>query len=124
MQTTFDVEEHGGVLTKVFRSQTTAKILDFFLDHREFDYPIAEIAKKTSLSLRTVVVELPRLEAIGLIIKHRKVGKAAMYRLAVDLTVVDLLDKFTFEMSQLKSISEPQRVPDYQEVITEPLPAE
>lgn len=124
MANTYEIEEQSGVLAKIFRSQTTAKIMDFFLDHREFDYPIAEIAKKTGLSLRTVVVELPRLEAIGLIIKHRKVGKAAMYRLVTDMPAIDLLDKFTFEMAQLKSLSEPQRIPDYQEVIPDPIPAE
>jgi len=116
-------EIHDGVLTTIFRTSATARILDFFLDHREFDYPIAEIAKKSGLSLRTVVREVPRLEGIGLIINHRKVGKATMYRLDIDLEAVTLLDKFALDMSQKKSLNEPQRMNDFQDVI-EPLQAE
>lgn len=116
-------EIHDGVLTKIFQTQSTARILDFFLDHKEFDYPIAEVARKTGLSFRTVVRELPRLEGIGLVINHRKVGKATMYRLAMDFEPVTLLDKFALDMSQKKSLNEPQRIEDYQEII-EPLQAE
>ena len=123
MQDTHEIEIHEGVLTKVFRSPATARILDFFLDHKEFDYPIAEVARKTELSFRTVVRELPRLESIGLIIKHRKVGKAVMYRLALDMNAVDLLDKFALDMSQRSSLLEPQRIEDVQDVM-DPIAAE
>jgi DNA-binding Lrp family transcriptional regulator len=94
------------VLANIFSSRAVAQILDFFLDHKEFDYPIAEIADKTGLSFRTVFRELPNLERNQLIYKYRKVGKANMYKLNTDFEAVVLLERFALEMSQLQSMKE------------------
>ena len=51
-----------GVLSRIFSSRAVAQILDFFLDHKEFDYSANEIAKKTGLSFRTIFREIPDLE--------------------------------------------------------------
>jgi DNA-binding transcriptional regulator YhcF (GntR family) len=81
--------------------------MDFFLDHKEFDYSPGEIAKKTGLSFRTIFRELPYLEKDQLIYISRKIGKTNMYRLNVDLQAVNFLEKFAFEMSQLQ-VKEPE----------------
>jgi DNA-binding transcriptional regulator YhcF (GntR family) len=81
--------------------------MDFFLDHKEFDYSPGEIAKKTGLSFRTIFRELPYLEKNQLIYISRKIGKTNMYRLNVDLQAVNFLEKFAFEMSQLQ-VKEPE----------------
>jgi hypothetical protein len=94
------------VLANIFSSQAVAQILDFFLDHKEFDYPIAEIAVKTGLSFRTVFREIPNLETNQLIYKYRKVGKANMYKLNTDFEAVILLERFALEMSQLQPMKE------------------
>jgi DNA-binding transcriptional regulator YhcF (GntR family) len=75
--------------------------VDFFLDHKEFDYSPGEIARKTGLSFRTIFRELPHLEKNQLIYTSRKIGKTNMYRLNTDLQAVTFLEKFAFEMSQL-----------------------
>jgi DNA-binding Lrp family transcriptional regulator len=94
------------VLANIFSSRAVAQILDFFLDHKEFDYPIAEIADKTGLSFRTVFREIPNLERNQLIYKYRKVGKANMYKLNIDFEAVVLLERFALEMSQLQPMKE------------------
>jgi DNA-binding Lrp family transcriptional regulator len=94
------------VLADIFSSRAVAQILDFFLDHKEFDYPVAEIAVKTGLSFRTVFREIPNLERDQLIYKYRKVGKANMYRLNTDFEAVVLLERFALEMSQLQPMKE------------------
>jgi DNA-binding Lrp family transcriptional regulator len=94
------------VLANIFSSRAVAQILDFFLDHKEFDYPVAEIAVKTGLSFRTVFREIPNLERDQLIYKYRKVGKANMYRLNTDFEAVVLLERFALEMSQLQPMKE------------------
>jgi hypothetical protein len=94
------------VLANIFSSRAVAQILDFFLDHKEFDYPVAEIAVKTGLSFRTVFREIPNLERNQLIYKYRKVGKANMYKLNTDFETVVLLERFALEMSQLQPIKE------------------
>jgi hypothetical protein len=99
--------QYEGVLTNVFSSRAVSQIMDFFLDHKEFDYSPGEVARKTGLSFRTIFRELPHLEKNQLIYISRKIGKTNMYRLNTDLQSVTFLEKFVFEMSQLH-ISEPE----------------
>ena len=93
--------EYEGVLSNLFSSRAVSQILDFFLDHKEFDYSPGEIAKKTGLSFRTIFRELPHLEKNQIIYTSRKIGKTNMYRLNTDFEAVTFLEKFAFEMSQL-----------------------
>ena len=90
-----------GILSNIFSSRAVAQILDFFLDHKEFDYSPAEVAQKSGLSFRTVFREIPNLEKNQLIYHSRKIGKTNMYRLNTDLHATLLLEKFVLDMSQL-----------------------
>ena len=90
-----------GVLSTIFSSRAVAQILDFFLDHKEFDYSANEIAKKTGLSFRTIFREIPDLERRQLIFNTRRIGKVNMYRLNLDLDAVSLLEKSSLEISQI-----------------------
>lgn len=95
-------ESDSGVLTRLFSSRAVAQILDFFLDHKEFDYSVNEISQKTGLSFRTIFREIPDLERIQLIYNSRRIGKTNMYKLNTDLSAVLLLEKFVLELSQLR----------------------
>jgi len=99
-------ESNNGVLANLFSSRAIAQILDFFFDHKEFDYPPSEIAKKTGLSFRTIFREIPSLERNQLIFNNRRVGKTNMYKLNTDFEAVDLLERFVLEMSQLRPTKE------------------
>jgi hypothetical protein len=99
-------ELDNGVLTKLFSSRAVAQILDFFLDHKEFDYPPSEIAKKTGLSFRTIFREMPGLERNQLIFNNRRIGKTNMYKLNTDFEAVALLERFVLEISQLRPSKE------------------
>ena len=90
-----------GILSNIFSSRAVAQILDFFLDHKEFDYSPSEVAQKSGLSFRTVFREIPNLEKNQLIYHNRKIGKTNMYKLNTDLHATLLLEKFVLEMSQL-----------------------
>ena len=90
-----------GILSNIFSSRAVAQILDFFLDHKEFDYSTAEVAQKSGGSFRTVFREIPNLEKNQLIYHSRKIGKTNMYKLNTDLHATLLLEKFVLEMSQL-----------------------
>lgn len=96
----------NGVLTKLFSSRAVAQILDFFLDHKEFDYPPSEIAKKTGLSFRTIFREMPSLERNQLIFNNRRISKTNMYKLNTDFEAVALLERFVLEISQLRPSKE------------------
>ena len=92
-----------GILSDIFSSRSVAQILDFFLDHKEFDYSPAEIAEKSGLSFRTVFREIPGLERNQLIYHSRKIGKTNMYRLNPDFYGTILLEKFVLEMVQIRN---------------------
>ena len=81
-------ELNNGVLANLFSSRAIAQILDFFFDHKEFDYPPSEIAKKTGLSFRTIFREIPSLERNQLIFNNRRIGKTNMYKLNTDFEAV------------------------------------
>jgi len=99
--------EYEGVLSSVFSSRAVSQIMDFFLDHKEFDYSPGEIAKKTGLSFRTIFRELPNLEKSQMVYISRKIGKTNMYRLNTDFQAVIFLEKFALEMSQLQIKEDP-----------------
>jgi hypothetical protein len=102
LQLGFNNELKGdGILSNIFSSRAVAQILDFFLDHKEFDYSPAEVAQKSGLSFRTVFREIPNLEKNQLIYHSRKIGKTNMYRLNTDLHATLLLEKFVLDISQL-----------------------
>jgi DNA-binding transcriptional ArsR family regulator len=110
-------EQYEGVLTRLFSTGSSAKILDFFLDHKEYDYSSMEISENTGLSFRTIIKELPKLEKLGLVILHRKVGRTALYTLNDKNEPVAMLEKFSLLVSQKDSLYEPQRL---QQEILEP----
>jgi hypothetical protein len=93
----------NGTLSDIFSSRAVAQILDFFLDHKEFDYSPGEIAQKTRLHFRTVFREIPNLEMTQLIYHSRKIGKTNMYRLNTDLQAVLLLEKFVLQIAQVRN---------------------
>jgi hypothetical protein len=90
---------NSGILSEIFSSHAASQIMDFFIDHKEFDYSPSEIAQKIGLSFRTVFREIPNLEKYHLIIKNRKIGKTNMYILNSSLPAIKLLEKFALEMS-------------------------
>lgn len=108
-----NLNNYSGVLSSIFSSAAVGQILDFFLDHKEFDYSSLEVAKKTGLAIRTVFREIPNLEKKELIYKNRKIGKTNMYRINADFEAVLLLEKFALEMSQLKTCHKEEVINKY-----------
>jgi len=99
-------DSNYGILARLFSSRAVVQILDFFLDHKEFDYSANEIAQKTGLSFRTIFREVPSLERNQFIYNSRKIGKTNMYRLNTDFQAVLLLERFALEMVQIGNLAD------------------
>ena len=99
-------DSNYGILARLFSSRAVGQILDFFLDHKEFDYSANEIAQKTGLSFRTIFREVPSLEKNKFIYNSRKIGKTNMYRLNTDFQAVLLLERFALEMVQIGNLAD------------------
>jgi len=99
-------DSNYGILARLFSSRAVGQILDFFLDHKEFDYSANEIAQKTGLSFMTIFREVPSLEKNQFIYNSRKIGKTNMYRLNTDFQAVLLLERFALEMVQIGNLAD------------------
>lgn len=68
-------------LRHVFGDKPIPLVLDFLLVHKDWDYPLSQIARETGLSYRTVQAVIPDLEKKGVVKQTRRLGKAKLYQL-------------------------------------------
>lgn len=105
-------EEKEGVLTRIFQNGSTAKVIDFFLDHRDLDYSLAEVSDKANISIQTASKEISNLEKMGFLKNQRTIGKTTMYRWNSDAPELRLLQQFALQISQIPTF---QRYPEKME---------
>ena len=91
--------DKNGVLEWLISGSASAKLLDFFVTYKDFDYSETDIAESAGVSPRTVFRELPKLQSAGLIKFTRNVGRAKMFKLDPESKAGKLLEKFVFEIS-------------------------
>lgn len=80
-------------LENLFNS-AAAKILDFLIIYRNFDYSEADIARKTSLAYKTVSTIIPGFLEEGIVNFTRLHGRSKMYRVNEDSDKVKSLIKY------------------------------
>lgn len=92
---------------KLVGSSPTAKVLDFMLTGRDFDYSKREIAENAGISYNTLNAVWRQLREDGTLIKTRRIGKQDMFKLngsnqnvKMLTTFFDSLIKSSFEKMQ------------------------
>jgi hypothetical protein len=100
----------SGTLKCLFNGIASAKILDFMLVFRDWDYSKQDIAKNSNVSLRHAYKAIDKLEKLELIKKTRTIGKAQMYQYNTENPAAQLLQKFTLELA----FQECQKIADAQ----------
>ncbi len=88
-----------GPLERLFNGTSSARILDFLIVFRDFDYSKREIAENSGVSFRHALREIDKLERLQLITQTRSVGHAKMYKLSTENPIASLLQKFTLDLS-------------------------
>jgi Fe2+ or Zn2+ uptake regulation protein len=88
-----------GPLERVFRGSAMAKILDFLVTFKTWDYSKSDIAKNSGVNFRTVLRELPRLEELGVVKQTRLVGRAKMYQLNQENPIAQLFDQLCMKIA-------------------------
>jgi predicted transcriptional regulator len=73
-----------GVFERLISEPATARLLNFFVTYKDFDYSETDIANLADVSPKTVIKELAKFELAGLVKFTRNVGRAKMYRLLVN----------------------------------------
>ncbi len=77
--------------TLVFGESPFVKVLDFFINFEDFDYPISFISRETETKWETVEKIIELLIKKGVIKKTRKLGKAWLYALNKESKLTQLL---------------------------------
>lgn len=119
-------ETELGVLGDLFSGSSTAKILDFLLMFREFDYSETDISRNAGVSTRHTYRSLPKLIDLNLVNQTRMSGRSKMYKLNSDLAAIQALEKFVFEIAKAKINNDSPRSQSIQERFqeSEQMPAE
>jgi len=84
----------------VFGESPFIKVLDFFLNNEDFDYPISYIAKETESKWETIDKVLIILIKKGVVKKTRKLGKAWLYTLDKTSNLSKLLIDIDMKISE------------------------
>lgn len=92
-----------GLLGTLFLGISTAKILDFLLAYRDFEYSEAEIARKSGLSARQTYRALPILVEGRLVYHSNTQGRKKMYRLDKNSKAVYHLERMAFALIDNKN---------------------
>lgn len=75
----------------VFGNSPIVKIIDFFLDNREFDYSLTDIAKNADIGWSTLHGFWKNLVNLGIVTKTRRIGRAELFKLNMGSPLVKKL---------------------------------
>jgi len=88
-----------GPLERLFTGPAMAKILDFLILFRNYDYSKTDIAKNSGVNFRTVLRLLPILEEKQIVKKTRLVGQAKMYQINIESPLARALHELNQEIA-------------------------
>jgi predicted DNA-binding protein YlxM (UPF0122 family) len=87
-----------GTLERLFGG-VTAKVTDFLIIHREWDYSKQEIAQNSNVSLRHAILAIDKLTEKGILKHTRNVGNSQMYKFNTENETAMMLQKFALNLA-------------------------
>ena len=84
----------------IFGDSAIVKVIDFFLDNREFDYSLTDIAKNSDIGWNTLHQFWNDLVRLGVVVKTRKIGRAELYKLNLNSPLVSKLIELDMAISK------------------------
>src|SRR3989344_3870257 len=85
--------EYKSSFRLVFGDSPIVKVIDFFLDNREFDYSLTDIARNADIGWSTLHLFWKNLVTMEVVVKTRRIGRAELYKLNLNSpTVKKLID--------------------------------
>lgn len=89
----------------VFGNSPIVKVIDFFIDNREFDYSLTDIAKNADVGWSTIHQFWTDLVKLEIVTKTRRIGRAELYKLNLSSPLVKKLIDLDVSISK-KMVSE------------------
>jgi len=84
----------------VFGDTPIVKVIDFFIENREFDYSLTDIAKNSDIGWSTLHLFWNKLVELGIVTKTRRIGRAELYKLNVGSPLVKKLIELDKDISK------------------------
>ena len=84
----------------VFGDSPIVKVMDFFLDNKEFDYSLTDIAKNADVGWSTIHGFWKDIIKLGIVIKTRMIGRAELYKLNMNSLLVKKLVDLDMSISE------------------------
>ena len=84
----------------IFGDSPIVKVIDFFLDNREFDYSLTDIAKNADIGWSTLHQFWNNIVKLGIVTKTRKIGRAELYKLNPNSPLVKKLIELDMGISK------------------------
>ena len=84
----------------VFGNSPIVKVIDFFLDNREFDYSLTDIAKNADIGWSTLHGFWKDIVKLEIVTKTRRIGRAELYKLNIDSPLVRKLVELDISISK------------------------
>jgi hypothetical protein len=84
----------------VFGDAPVVKVINFFLDNREFDYSMTDIARNSDIGWSTLHGFWKNIVALGIVMPTRRIGRAELYKLNMKSPVVKKLIALDMDISK------------------------
>ena len=84
----------------IFGESPIVKVIDFFMDNREFDYSMTDIAKNSDIGWSTLHGFWKDMVKLGVVTKTRRIGRAELYKLNAASPVVKKLIELDKDISK------------------------
>lgn len=91
--------ECKSVIIRTLGSSPKLRIIDFFLDNALFDFTKKEVIEALGMSKQTFYKYFPELEEYEIVRVFRKIGKAKLYKINVEHSLVKMLREYEAKVS-------------------------
>ena len=105
------VKDNKSLFLQWFGDSPQLRVIDFFLDNYNFDYPMTEIAKMSNVSYNSIKLFFDDFTKNKIIVKTRKVGKSDYYKLNLENLGVKKLMKLDWALAEQAIPKDKKKIP-------------
>jgi DNA-binding IclR family transcriptional regulator len=96
----------------IFGDSAVVRVIDFFLDNREFDYSLTDIAKNAGIGWSTLHGFWKEMVKLGIVTETRRIGRAKLFKLNTKSSLVQKLVELDAVISKrmVEQVLEKQKI--------------
>ena len=103
-------KEYQSILLKTLGDSPKLRIIDFFLDNPLFDFTKKEVIEALGMSKQTFYKYFKNIEKYGIVNVSRKIGRAKLYKINLENSIVKMLREFETQLSLIIAEQEAEKM--------------